>query len=65
MFMKMFVNVNNQDPFGTEESQVLGPKTGISPSVFCSGRELLWLASHETLDSIPDTFTYSSLRPCC
>lgn len=61
----MFVNVNDQDSFGTAESQILWPKTGISPSVLCSGRELLWLASLETLDLIPDTFTYSSPRPCC
>lgn len=61
----MFLNVNDQDALGTAESQVLWPKAGISPSVFCPERELLLLASHVTSDPIPHTFSYSSPKPCC
>lgn len=65
-YFKMFLNVNDQDPFGNGESPVLWPKdkSGISPIVFCSERELLLLASHVTSDLTPEMFNYSSARPC-
>lgn len=61
----MFLNVYDWHPFGREESQILWPKDKdvTSPSVFCSERELLLLASHVTSDTIPNAFI-SSARPC-